>query len=188
MKLFFVSLLLIASIACNSNKIPNNGLLSTAKNIKPSLSITFDSSINKLVTNYFHLKDNFITENDKLINFYASEIQKNADSLNFAECKADSITTELAKINAESISAEMQALLEEPNINSKRKSLYLVSEEVFDLLKVMQYDNQNVYKLYCPDALDGSGANWLSKSTDIRNPYLPKTMLTNGKVIDTLHF
>ena len=39
-----------------------------------------------------------------------------------------------------------------------------------------------MYKLHCPMAFDGEGADWFSEVSEIRNPYYGEKMLTCGKV------
>ena len=43
-----------------------------------------------------------------------------------------------------------------------------------------------VYRQYCPMAFDDEGAYWISDEEQIRNPYLPETMLMCGEVIEKL--
>ncbi len=39
-----------------------------------------------------------------------------------------------------------------------------------------------IYKLHCPMAFDGEGADWFSEVSEIRNPYFGDKMLTCGRV------
>ncbi|WP_116106975.1 DUF3347 domain-containing protein [Lewinella sp. IMCC34191] len=39
-----------------------------------------------------------------------------------------------------------------------------------------------IYKLHCPMAFDGEGADWYSEVSEIRNPYFGDKMLTCGRV------
>jgi len=157
--------------------------LSKSKN-----SEAFNQSFSKLMDDYFHLKDNFITESDTLINTYAGKLAGDADSLQLGELKADSTLISTAKAMAQGISADLKGLLGEKDIEAKRKSFQMISEQVYDLVRVVQYDREVVYHQHCPMAFDNAGANWLSRSTDVRNPYLPKKMLTCGEVTDSLDF
>ena len=43
-----------------------------------------------------------------------------------------------------------------------------------------------VYRQYCPMAFDDTGGYWISDDWQIRNPYLPETMLMCGEVIEKL--
>ena len=182
MKNIFFVLMLIVFVACrnNSNVAEENNLPATIKTIN---SLQFDSSVNKMVNDYLLLKNNFIAKNDSLINFFSGELMKDADSLNFTGFEtADSVVVQQAILNAQSISAEMQGLLGETTLNGKQKSFYLLSEEMFDLLKLIRYNKQTIYRFECAGALDGSNASWLSNSAEIKNPY--QTNSTCGKITD----
>jgi Cu(I)/Ag(I) efflux system membrane fusion protein len=158
-------------VACHSNNgAEQDNALAVTSTIS---SAQFDSSIHQMVNDYLLLKDNFIAANDSLINFYAHQLMKDADSLNFLGFTSDSVTAQQTVLNMQSISAEMQGLLGETNLNGKLKSLYLLSEEFFDVLQLVHYSQQNIYRFECDSALEGSNASWLSNSALVHNPYQP---------------
>src|SRR5919112_1443628 len=64
----------------------------------------------------------------------------------------------------------------ENNIEAKRKSFQMISDNMYDLLRTVRYDNEIVYHQYCPMAFNDAGAYWLSKTGDIKNPYFGKKM------------
>lgn len=148
----------------------------------------FNQSFGKLLNDYYQLKDNFIAEDDSLINFYAKTLMTDADSLQISELKADSAIVLTAKSGAESMSGELKGLLGEKKLEEKRRSFYTLSEELYDLIRTVQYDRQTIYHFHCPMAFDKEGANWLSNINEVKNPYLPKTMPTCGELTDSLHF
>ncbi|MFX4520371.1 hypothetical protein ABTA72_19455, partial [Acinetobacter baumannii] len=59
-------------------------------------------------------------------------------------------------------------------------------EQLYDFIRTVQYDREVVYHEYCPMAFNDQGATWLSNSSDIKNPYLPKKMLHCGEVKDSI--
>jgi Cu(I)/Ag(I) efflux system membrane fusion protein len=139
---------------------------------------------------YFLLKENFIAENDTAINATAKKLMLAADSLLFKELKADSSIIETATSFTQSLSAELKGLIGEKVLLQKRKSFNVVTDLVYNLIRTVQYDREVVYYQRCPMAFEEGDPNafWLSKSSDIRNPYHPKTMLTCGEVIDSLKY
>jgi Cu(I)/Ag(I) efflux system membrane fusion protein len=44
----------------------------------------------------------------------------------------------------------------------------------------------HIFRFHCPMAFDGRGADWLSDTTAVRNPYYGSAMLTCGSLTDTL--
>jgi hypothetical protein len=185
MKKVFLYAMLAGLVACNTNH-SQNGTVAT-QNLKKDMvsSAQFDSSFEKLLLDYFKLKDNFVARNDSMIGFYSRALLKDADTLNFTQLKADSTIIETASMNAQSIAAELQGLVEETTMENKQKSFYTTSEQLFELLKAVGYNKAVVYRLYCPMALQQSGAAWLSNSAAKKNPYLP-TMQQCVQITDTI--
>lgn len=62
--------MLAGLVACNTNH-SQNGTVAT-QNLKKDMvsSAQFDSSFEKLLLDYFKLKDNFVARNDSMIGFY----------------------------------------------------------------------------------------------------------------------
>lgn len=171
--------------ACGSSDKPKEEVKQTVL-VQSKNTAAFNLQFDKLMDDYFQLKDNFIAEKDSAITAYSKVIMADADSLKVTELKADSSIISKAKSYSESISAELKGLLGEKTIDAKRKSFQMVSDQLFDLARTVQYDNQKVYQQNCPMAFGETGANWLSKSSDIQNPYLPKKMLSCGEVKDSI--
>jgi Cu(I)/Ag(I) efflux system membrane fusion protein len=109
-----------------------------------------------------------------------------ADSLRISGIRADSSIIIDAGVYAGSISAELKGLAGETGLEAKRRSFQMVSDELYDLIRIVGYDQAPVYRLYCPEAFEDHGAAWLSNSPVIRNPYLPEKMPGCGEVKDTL--
>ncbi len=157
---------------------------------KSKNSPQFNQSFSQLTDAYFLLKENFITENDTAIIATAKKLILAADSLQLKELKADSSIVETAKSFSQSLSAELKGLIGEKVLLQKRKSFNVVTDLVYNLIRTVQYDREVVYYQRCPMAFEEGDPNafWLSKSSDIRNPYHPKTMLTCGEVVDSLKY
>ena len=188
MKFFSVIVILIVLSACNNkdekakNDAPQGPLTKTAN------SEVFNQSFSQLMTDYYHLKDNFITESDTNINAYARKMIHDADSLPVKELHADTAIIATAKSFMEGISGELNGLIAEKNIEEKRKSFQMLSLELFDLIRTVQYDKEVIYMQHCAQAMNNQGADWLSNLSDIRNPYEPKKMLTCGELKDSVNF
>ena len=148
----------------------------------------FNASFSIFLDNYYHLKDALVLTNDTMANASAQLLVNNSDSLDLNSINADSSIVEMAKGYIETISAEAKGLIGEINIEGKRKSFQMISDNMYDLVRTTRYDREKVYHQFCPMAFDDAGAYWLSKSGDIKNPYFGKKMLTCGEVKDSLDF
>jgi hypothetical protein len=118
----------------------------------------------------------------------AKSLMVSADSLKLGELKADSNIVNTARIYSQGISSELKGLLGEKDLEAKRKSFQMVSDQLYDLIRTVRYDQAIVYHDYCPMAFNDQGANWLSNTAGIRNPYIPKKMITCGEVKDSIDF
>jgi hypothetical protein len=78
--------------------------------------------------------------------------------------------------------------LGEKTLEGKRKSFQMISDQLYDLVRTVRYDRSVIYHDYCPMAFNDQGANWLSNTRDIRNPYIPKKMINCGEVKDSIDF
>lgn len=177
--------------ACNGNKDQNaeteapkkDEPLSQSKNSK-----TFNSDFDHFLTVYLHLKDRLVLSNDTLAIVSAKELKNAADSLKLTDLKADQSIVEMAKGYVESIGAEAMALSDQKDIEEMRKSFQVISDNMYDLVRTVRYDQQVLYHQFCPMAFKDQGAYWLSASNDIKNPYFGKKMLTCGEIKDSIDF
>lgn len=148
----------------------------------------FNDKFTKLLNDYYLLKDAFAASNDTMAASRAKALIASADNLNLKEVKADSSIIEMADQYIRSISSEAKALVAEPNLEAKRKSFQMISDNMYDLVRTVHFDKETVYHQFCPMAFNDAGAYWLSSSADIKNPYFGKKMLTCGEVKDSIDF
>ena len=137
-------------------------------------SDAFNKSFALLLSNYYGLKDAFIKEDTAKIAMYSKATMQAADSLQLGELKADVALVETAKMNAQNLSDEVKGLIGEIGIENKRKAFQIITSDMYDLLRVVKYDKEIVYMQHCPMAFENKGADWLSNTSEIVNPYLPK--------------
>lgn len=174
--------------ACSGNSTKEEKTAELTLTTKESAnSAQFNSQFSLFLNSYFNLKDAFIKEQISAIDAASDTVAKLSKAIPLKELKADS-TQKTAQILIESIQAELIGLKGETDIEEKRKAFQMLGEQLLVLIQTVQYDRQIIYNQYCPMAMDNNGATWLSNSADIKNPYLPKTMLECGEVKDTLNF
>jgi Cu(I)/Ag(I) efflux system membrane fusion protein len=189
MKKFLLGSMILFLAACGGSDKPAEVAQVPQEPLgKSANSDAFNASFAQLLNDYYQLKDNFIAENDTLIQRYAQSMIRSSDSLKLSELKGDSSIIITAKTYTDGISAELKGLTGEKNIEEQRKSFQLVGDQLYDLIRTVQYDRAIVYHQFCPMAFNDAGAHWLSNNPNIRNPYLPKKMLICGEVSDSLDF
>lgn len=188
MKNFGLGLLLVLLAACGEPTLTEEKVSIVYDTTRESAnSAVFNSQFSLFLNSYFNLKDAFIKEQINAIDAAADSMAILIKAVPLKELKADS-TQKAAQILIESIQAELIGLKGETDIEEKRKAFQMLGEQLLVLIQTVQYDRQIIYNQYCPMAMDNNGATWLSNSSEIQNPYLPKTMLECGEVKDTLNY
>jgi Cu(I)/Ag(I) efflux system membrane fusion protein len=186
-----LSLLVILIASCGGNK--DQAATETAAVQMPlgksAHTDSFNLAFGAMLDAYFQLKEQFIRENDTLVTARAKDMLfAIGPTVSQITDTKDSTIITTALSYTSSISGELKGLLGEEKLDDKRKSFQLVSEQLYDLIRTVRYDREVVYHQFCPMAFNDAGGFWLSNSSDIRNPYLPKTMLVCGEVKDSLDF
>lgn len=156
-----------------------------AKSANPE---AFNRSFETMLNSYYALKDNFIAEKLADIDASAKTLQHSVDSLQLNALKADTMIIATAQTYTQGISSELVGLAGEKDLEEKRKSFQMVSDQLYDLIRTVRYDRSVIYHQFCPMAFNDQGANWLSNSAVVRNPYIPKKMLACGEVKDSIDF
>ena len=160
-------------------------------------SDAFNQSVQELLDDYYDLSEAFVNWDTTAINRYGNELKISLDSLKVDQLKADtngiyeSVLDPLA--NARN---EAATLMSDPSIDNKRISFNRLSENLRLIFVIVKYDQGKLYWQECPMAFgEGRSGNWLSKTEEIRNPYLgnkhPKYkdgMLGCGESKDVINF
>src|SRR5699024_1673093 len=86
----------------------------------------------------------------------------------------------------EQLEKETNMLLKTNDIETLREGFVKFSNTFIGLVKTFELMDQTLYVLHCPMAKNNDGADWLSLSSEIQNPYFGAKMLKCGEVRDTL--
>ncbi len=148
----------------------------------------FNVGFTKLMDAYYGLQTAFVKEDTVMVGSTSKMLQKAIDSLPTKELKGDTTLIQTAKDIAVNISDEVKGLIGEKDLEGKRKSFDMVSNNLAALIQTVRYDRSKVYKIHCPMAFNNRGADWLSNSSTVVNPYLPKQMPECGEVKDSIDF
>ncbi len=126
-----------------------------------------DRMTDKVFQNYLHLRT-------ALVNSDAGEAATVAGNL------AESFGPERAGLRA---LAEQLATTDD--LAAQRQAFATLTTELEPLL-TEGLDGGTIYKLHCPMAFDGQGADWFSEVAEIRNPFFGQEMLTCGNVSEEI--
>lgn len=169
--------------------IPPDKPLSISKN-----SGAFTDSVAALLNNYFGVRDALVEWDTLKADRAAYELAVRADSLPVRLIKGDSGIVLTAKSLTAMLSGDARGFVGEAGIEARRHSFYVITEQLYDLLRAVNYE-PTIYHIKCPMAFsDSIPAYWLSDKSTIINPYLgdkhpvyKAKMLHCGEIVDSLH-
>ncbi|NOT52081.1 MAG: DUF3347 domain-containing protein [Chitinophagaceae bacterium] len=159
-------------------------------------SDAFNNSMETVINAYYKMTEGFVNWDTTVINSSGNELKTALDSLKIDELKKDSLIYLSSLQPYENARAEIAAIIADPSIAEKRGSLNILSNELMNLWSIVKYDRQKAYWQECPMAFgDDKPGNWLSKTEEVRNPYLGTKhpeygngMLNCGSPRDTIKF
>ncbi len=155
----------------------------------------FNKSISETMNAYFEMKNAFVDADTVKIKEAGKKFIGLVDSIKLDELKKDTAAIyedALAKIG--DLKANAASIIMQTDITEMRHDFSWVSEALYPFFKLINYEGPNLYFQNCPMAFgEDKGANWISNTKEIVNPYLGKnhpefkgTMLHCGSVKDTI--
>jgi len=144
------------------------------------LSATFQEDFKRILQGYFKLKDALVASDEEKTSEIASELQKKSEKMN-AGSSAKMVQSHLDKIN------EMLAKISNSkSLESQRENFRILSQQMIAIAGSIDDLDETIYIQHCPMANNNKGADWLSLSSEVRNPYYGEAMLTCGEVTSEL--
>ncbi|MFN4761715.1 efflux RND transporter periplasmic adaptor subunit [Gillisia sp. Q332] len=151
--------------------------------IKVDVNDKVKNVLNKLVDNYLRLKEALVKDD-------YSQARKDAQAFEKSIGAVDGFNKE-AKIVWESYEKELKAdagiISGAAKIETMRERFDELSTTMIGLVKTFDITNGSLYVQHCPMADNDKGADWLSRSKEIQNPYYGASMLRCGEVTETLN-
>jgi Cu(I)/Ag(I) efflux system membrane fusion protein len=82
---------------------------------------------------------------------------------------------------------EVKKMTEATDIESSRSYFEKVSESMIDVFTSYKMEQDTLYVQHCPMVGRDLGANWLSRSKEVLNPYFGSQMLHCGEVVKEIY-
>lgn len=157
---------IIQLTACKDNNNSNSKV--ETETTANSISATGDeaksqSSQKDIVEAYLNLKS-------ALVNSDVKRSQKAADQLN-------------KSVADKNISGMLNELSKKNKLKQQRQLFSKITKQMKPMIE--KSNGQKLYKMHCPMAFNGQGADWYSDSEQIKNPYYGEKMMHCGKVTKT---
>ncbi|UPK68474.1 DUF3347 domain-containing protein [Chitinophaga filiformis] len=142
------------------------------------------SPVKEIVNSYLDMKNALAADNDK-----GTATAGDAMVAAFGKFDKASLTAEQKKIyeDIESDAREHAAHIGKNagNIKHQREHFDMLSKDMYELVKTFGA-GKHLYYDHCPMYNKGKGADWISETKDIANPYLGKEMPACGTVKEEL--
>jgi hypothetical protein len=156
----------------------------------------FNKSVAAAMAGYFEIKNAFVDADTAKAKEACKKFIGLVDGIKLEELKKDTASIfETAQANLNDVKMNAESLLKQTDITEMRQDFRMVSEMLYpSFFKAINYEGANMYWQNCPMAFgEEKGANWISNTQEIINPYLGKnhpefkaTMLHCGSIKDTI--
>ena len=184
--LLFASIISFAIFSCgektttetNSEETPTTSEVSSARATK----VTNSNSTAAIIDGYLVVKDALVADDQSLASSKSADLVSALESYDIATAKAND-PEELERLQIEAL--RISKSLTTGDIGAQRENFQMLSGIMKDLLKIAGTD-RTLYHQYCPMYKNNTGGMWLSASEDIKNPLFGSSMLTCGRVEETL--
>lgn len=188
MKALILSFTLVAIlfVACNNDGSESKGsdtaIATGTSNKENNIS---RNPVSEILTSYLKIKNSLTNDNDKEAAASATELAQAFKGVDKETLNAQQNTV-FTDIVADAIEHAEHIATNVGNLVHQREHFETLSEEIYDLAKVSKTE-QKLYYTNCPMYNNNKGANWLSETKDVKNPYLGQAMLTCGTVKEELN-
>lgn len=137
-----------------------------------------DTELSMVVANYLDLKDALVADDNEKAQEAGGKLYASLQEFKKVSSEYDKEKEVNEIINDATEQAEH---ISESPIEHQREHFDFLSEDFIDLLAITG-SPEALYKIYCPMYNDNKGANWLSRTKDVKNPYFGSKMINCGEV------
>ena len=197
MKQLVIAILAMSAItlaACNSNNQPaekkdamnhdhmamDSGSTTTMEKIDApvikasftNVSVDAAAHIKEVVSHYFHMKHALVSSDAAEAKNAATMMLQVISQFDNSTLPADQKAVYNNHITA--IKEHAQAVIASAYVDAERMHFAELSNHTYELVKAFG-GGKKIYYDHCPMALNNKGANWLSESAEVHNPYFKGT-------------
>jgi copper chaperone CopZ len=142
-----------------------------------------DNQLKVVFDNYFTLKDALVKTDGYLASTNAKKLLLSINAIDMAKLSNEEHTVWMKVMK--DLTFDTEHIEETKDAGHQREHFITLSDNMYQLMKISEQATTTYYQ-HCPMANGGKGANWLSKETEIKNPYYGSKMMSCGKVIETI--
>lgn len=161
------------------NLIFIGGFTSNKTTAQTKVNNDFKVHLTMAYEHYINLKAAFVKSEVTTVIAMAEEMQRELPNVENAS-KAIKTKKEWEE-QAVKMNNSIKSIIASKDIEVQRKNFAVLSLTLHNVIKEYGVIGMKTYYQYCPMALDGKGAYWLSLHEKIENPYFGDKMLTCGE-------
>jgi len=150
---------------------------------KQAVQTKDENGLSAVYTAYFAIKDALIKGDGTTASVKAKELYKATDAVPMEKLSASQHTVWMKYMKDISYNAEH--IKSTTEVDHQREHFTKLSTAMYEVMKAIKTDYP-VYYDHCPMYNSGKGGDWLSKESDIKNPYYGSQMLTCGSTTETI--
>jgi len=145
-----------------------------------SVSQNAKDALKPLFTEYLVMKDALTNDNLEVAKKAGSNILKTVDGLNMALFTGESHNVWMGL--SSDLKNTLQHVQHFKTLEEIRKAFQQVSNTIIGLETSFNTNDEALYVMHCPMANNNKGADWVSTSKEVKNPYYGQSMLTCGEI------
>jgi len=143
---------------------------------------TFKHQLTTFTKSYIVLKDAFVDSDENEISKAVVEAEKALSEVSMKGLNDKAMAKwHPALKNLKSLLKEIKS---SSDLKKQRETFELLSDELIKTIKTFGIHNK-VFVIHCP-MFGGDGADWISTSKEVKNPYFGQSMLTCGDLKETI--
>ena len=124
-----------------------------------------------ILVEYIDIKNALVNDNFEKVKQAAVDLQSSLGESGFSE----------------ELNSSLQSLVEAEDIKAQRLAFAQLSQQLYEVVQSEELTDKTLFWQYCPMALGGDGANWLSYEEQVRNPFMGQRMPGCGSVAETIN-
>ncbi len=145
---------------------------------------TFRAQLGVLAQAYLPIKDAMVAGEVRAGQLTATRFGESLSGVNTMLLEGEAHSYWMEQLEA--LQAHAAGVASAAELEVARRQFGFLSRALINTLTAFGISDQTLYVDHCPMAFGNEGANWLSESPSIENPFFGEVMLTCGSVIDTL--
>lgn len=184
--LLFASLISFSLLSCGEKSTSSETQVETHASSDASSANSVAVSSNETTTGiidaYLAVKDALVADDQSAASAKSADLVTALKGYDIASSQAND-PEELERLQTEAL--RLSESLSSGDIAAQRENFQMLSGIMKDMLKITGTD-RTLYHQYCPMYKGNTGGMWLSANEEIKNPLFGSSMLTCGRVEETL--